>query len=165
MRLRGVILGVVTVSLMTLTAACGSGEDSAVGSQLTIFSWDDYFPPSTVPNFEAEFGIDVVVETFDSSDEVLAAVQSDPSKYDVVWLSDPFIAQMTDLRLLAELDQSNIPNLTNVDPSFLNQPWDPGNRYSAPYTWGSTGVVYNRKYVPEPGESWSLLRDPKLASD
>ena len=163
MRLRESILPVIAVFVVAFAAACGSGEDSAVGSQLTIFTWDDYFPPSTVQNFEAEFGIDVVVETFDSSDEVLAAVQSDPSRYDVVWLSHPFIAQMTDLRLLAELDQSNIPNLANVDPSFLDQPWDPGNRYSVPYTWGSTGIIYNRTYVPEPGESWALLRDPKLA--
>jgi spermidine/putrescine transport system substrate-binding protein len=105
----------------------------------------------------------VSLDTFDDEEAMLSVVQSDPSKYDVIVASDSLIGEMSDLRLLAKLDLENVPNLANIDPEFLDQPWDPGNQYSVPYTWGSTGIVYNTKYIDSPDESWALLQDPNLA--
>ena len=151
------------VGLLFLFPACGSNEDSVVGGELHILNWEDYFAPSTLENFEAEFGTDVLLDTYDYENVAVSAIQSDPSRYDVVVFSDELIAEMTDLNLLAELSLESIPNLANIDPQFLNQPWDPDNRYSVPYAWGSTGILYNTKYVDSAKKSWSLLQDPHLA--
>jgi len=151
------------VGLLFLLPACGSGEGTSVGGELHVFNWEDYFAPNTLDDFESEFGIDVFLETYDYENVAVSAIQSDPSRYDVVVFSDELIAEMTDLKLLAELNLESIPNLANIDPQFLNQPWDPGNRYSVPYAWGSTGIVYNTKHVDSPKKSWSLLQDPRLA--
>lgn len=157
------ILAAVIVGLAALTAACGSGEKSAIEGELHVFNWENYFAPTTLEGFEAEFGVEVFLDTFEDERAMFSAVESDPSQYDVVVATDSLIAQMADVRLLAELDLENIPNLANIGPEFVDQPWDPGNRYSVPYTWGSTGIVYNTKYIESPDESWALLRDRRLA--
>jgi spermidine/putrescine transport system substrate-binding protein len=157
------ILAATVLGLAALAAACASGDDPNSGGELHVFNWEDYFAPTTVEDFAAEFGVDVFLDTFDDEQAAASAIQSDPSQYDVVVLSDSLVSEMAGRKLLAELDLSNIPNLSNVDPKFLDQPWDPGNRYSVPYAWGSTGVIYNTKHVEPPARSWSLLRDPSLA--
>lgn len=157
------ILAVLIVGVAAVTSACGSGEELAIGEELHIFNWEDYFAPNTLEDFEAEFGVEVFLETFDDEYEAAAAIQSDPSQYDVVILSGSLVAELVERELLAELDLSNIPGIANIDPQFLNQSWDPDNRHSVPYAWGSTGIIYNTKYIDSPNESWSLLRDPSLA--
>lgn len=163
MRIGKSILAAVIIGLAALAVACGSGKDSITGGELHVFNWEDYFAPTTLEDFEAEFGIEVFLDTFDDEEAMLSVVQSDPSQYDVIVASDSQIEDMVFMRLLARLDLSSIPNLANIDPEFLDQSWDPGNRSSVPYTWGSTGIVYNTKYVDPPDESWFLLTDPSLA--
>jgi len=157
------VLAAAIVGLAALAAGCTSADESDTGGELHIFNWEDYFAPTTLEDFQAEFGIEVFLDTFDDEQAAASAIQSDPSQYDVVVLSGSLVAEMAERKLLAELDLSNIPDLPNVDPKFLDQSWDPGNRYSVPYTWGSTGVIYNTKYAEPAGKSWSLLRDPSLA--
>lgn len=157
------ILAAAIVGLATLAAACVSADDSRIGGELHILNWEDYFAPTTLGDFQAEFGIEVSLDTFDDEQAAASAIQSDPARYDVVVLSDSLVAGMAERKLLAALDPSNIPNLPNVDRKFLDQSWDPGNRYSVPYAWGVTGVIYNTKYVEPAGKSWSLLSDPSLA--
>ncbi len=159
---RRVLPALVIIGLLALAAGCSSAGDQGAGTELHVFNWEDYFAPTTLENFSAETGIEVELHTFDGEQAAASAIQSDPSLYDVAILSDSLVAEMTERRLLAELDLENIPNLSNVDTKFLGQSWDPDNRYSVPYAWGSTGVIYNTEYV-EPGDrSWSLLRDPTL---
>ncbi len=158
-----IALVALLVGLAMLAVACDSGEDSVIGGEFHIFNWEDYFAPTTLEGFEAEFGVDVFLDTFDDEEAMLSVVQSDTAQYDVIVASDSLIADMGDLKLLAELNLDNIPNLANIGTEFLDQPWDPGNRYSVPYTWGSTGIVYNTKYVEPASRSWSLLREPDLA--
>lgn len=157
------VLVAVIAGLAAIMAACGSAGDSTIGGELHIFNWEDYFAPTTLEDFETEFGINVYLDTFADEEEMLSVVGSDPSRYDVIFATDSTIGEMIMLRLLAELDQDNIPNLTNIDPAFLDQPWDPGNKHSVPYAWGSTGVIYNVKYVEPQEESWSVSQDPALA--
>jgi spermidine/putrescine transport system substrate-binding protein len=157
------MLVVAVLGVAVLGMACGSSADSTVEGELHIYNWEDYFAPDTLDNFEAEFGVEVFLDTYDDEYAMASVVESDTSKYDVVVASNSLIAEMAERRLLAELDLENIPNLANIDPEFLDQPWDPGNRYGVPYAWGSTGILYNTEYVESPTESWSLLRDPSLA--
>jgi spermidine/putrescine transport system substrate-binding protein len=163
MRVARSVLAVVFVGLAALAAACGSGDDSTIGGELHILNWEDYFAPTTLGEFEAEFGVDVFLDTFEDEEEMLSVVESDPSRYDVIFASDATIGEMIVARLLAGLDLDNIPNLGNIDPAFLDQPWDPGNQHGVPYAWGSTGVIYNTKYLQPQEESWAVLQDPVLA--
>jgi spermidine/putrescine transport system substrate-binding protein len=160
--LRGA-LAVVCAGVAVLAAACGSGDGRKISGDLHVFNWDDYFAPSTLADFEEEFGVEVYLDTFEDEAELLSVVSSDPSSYDVFIGSDALIGEMKELRLLAKLDHGNIPNLANIDPKFLNLPGDPDNEYSVPYDWGTTGVMYNKKCIEPEEESWSLLRDPRVA--
>lgn len=163
MQIMKVLLAVAVLGVAALGTACGSSGDSIVGGELHIYNWEDYFAPNTLDDFEAESGVEVFLDTFDDEYAMASAVESDTSKYDVIVASDSLMAEMAERRLLAELNLGNIPNLANIDPQFLDQPWDPGNGHSVPYTWGSTGILYNTEYVDSPVESWALLRDPNLA--
>ncbi|MGQ9571785.1 MAG: ABC transporter substrate-binding protein [Dehalococcoidia bacterium] len=144
-------------------AGCSSGSEERVSSELYIYNWEDYLAPETLASFEKEFGIRVTLDTYEDEEIMFSVIQSDPSKYDVVFPSDSLLASMVDSRLLAELDHSQIPNLANIAPQFLDPPWDRGNKYSVPYDWGTTGIIYNSRFVDEPVHSWSLLWDARLA--
>ena len=150
--------------LAVLAAACSSGDSRPqVGKELHIFNWDDYFAPTTLADFEKEFGIKVHLDTFDDEAELLSTISSDPSRYDLFIGSDVLIGEMAELRLLAELDLDNIPNLANIDPVYLDLPANPGNRYGIPYDWGTTGVMYNTTCIQPREESWAVLSDPRIA--
>ncbi len=163
MQVMKVLFLVAVLGGAVLGTACGAGGDSTVGGELHIYNWEDYFAPDTLDDFAAEFGVEVFLDTFDDEYAMASAVESDTSKYDIVVASDSLITEMAERRLLAEINLGNVPNLANIDPGFLDQPWDPGNRHSVPYTWGSTGILYNTEHVDSPVDSWSLLRDPSLA--
>jgi len=92
---------------------------------------------------------------------MVTAVQSNPGKWDVTVASDGVVRDMIGMKLLAPLDLENIPNLKNVGEDYLNPVYDPGNAYSVPYMWGTTGIAVNRKYVKETEDSWSILWNPK----
>ena len=163
MRASRSLFALIVVGLAALAAACGSGGNSTVGGELHIFNWEDYFAPNTLGDFEAEFGVDVYLDTFDDEQAMLGAIASDPARYDLFIVSDSFLGQMNELRLLAPLDLSKIPNLANIDSELLGLPGDPGNKYSVPYDWGTTGIMYNRNCIEPEKESWAVLRDPRVA--
>ena len=156
------ILAALVVGLLGWGIACNLGAKAPVGGEIRIYNWKDYFAPNTLDDFASETGIRVSLDEFDDEQAMLSVIESDPSRYDVIFASDLMIADMVDLRLLAELDRKDLPNLANIDPAFLDQSWDPGNKYSVPYTWGSTGVVYSKNNVQTSERRWSLLWDPKL---
>ncbi len=95
-----------------------------------------------IPDFEREFGVKVVVEYFNSNEEMYTKLQAGDS-YDVLVPSDYMIERLVKENMLQELDKSMIPNLANLAEGVKNLPYDPDNTYSAPYFWGSVGIVYN----------------------
>lgn len=99
-----------------------------------------------IPKFEEEFGVDVIVEYFDSNEMMYTKMQAGDS-YDVVIPSDYMIQRMVADGSLMELDLSLIPNLDNLTEDVMNLPYDPDNTYSVPYFWGSVGIIYNHNNV------------------
>ena len=87
--------------------------------------------------------------------------------YDVVCPSDYMINRMINEGLLAELNYDNIPNIKNIDPTYLKsaEEFDPGNKYAVPYCWGTVGILYNKTMVDEPITSWSAIFDEKYANE
>lgn len=130
---------------------------------LNIYNWDTYMDPDVVANFEKEFGVRVNYETYADNEEMLATIQSGPVDYDLVIPSDYMVGFMRQENLLAPLNRENIPNFKNIAPDFLNQAFDPGNRYSVPYQWGTVGIAYNIKATGKEINSWSDFFDPAYA--
>ena len=149
-------------------AGCGSGDGGqpapTPGPELHFYNWEDFIDPAVLEGFEAEFGIAVIVDTFEDETEAVAVINADTSKYDLFVISDAVIGEMAAQKLLAEIDRDNVPNLANIDSRYLDLPADPGNRFSVPYDWGTTGIVYNATCIEPEAESWAVLRDPRVAN-
>lgn len=128
---------------------------------LNVYNYDEYFSETTLEDFEKEYGVDVTLELYDDEEIMVGQVQANPAKYDIVVGSDGVIRDMIGMRLLARLNLENIPNLKNIGEEFQNPAYDPGNSYSIPYMWGTTGIAVNRKHVTETEDSWSILWNPK----
>jgi len=124
---------------------------------LNIYNWEDYFGETTIEDFEKEFGVKVNLETYEDELVMLATVQSDPKKHDIIIASDTLIQEMVSMQLLAQIDMANIPNFKNIAEEFKNHPYDPENKHSVPYMWGTSGLAVNRKYIKETEPSWSIL--------
>jgi spermidine/putrescine-binding protein len=145
-------------------SACqpGSADSSAKTSPtLYYFTWSDYVDPESVAEFERAARVRVVVDTFSSNEELLAKLQGGASGYDVVVPSDYMVSIMRYQGLLAELDLSRIPNAVMLDEHLQRLPFDPENRHSIPYLWGTVGVGYDSAVVTTPPDSWSVLWDPQ----
>lgn len=128
---------------------------------LNIYNWTEYMPDSILRDFEAEFGIRVVYDTYANNEEMLAKLLAGGlGQYDLIVPSDYMVGIMIEEGLLEEIDHSLIPNLVHLGKEYLDTPYDPGNRYSLPYLWGTTGIAYNTRYISEPITSWNDLWNP-----
>lgn len=153
------ISGVILFSLNRLNETQGySGKNV-----LNIYNWGDYIDPELIDQFEKESGIKVVYQTFDSNEAMLTKIEQGGTTYDIAVPSDYAIAKMIEEDLVLPIDQAKVPNLKNIDSRFLNLSFDPGNRYSIPYFWGTVGIVYNQKLIGDKKPtSWKDLWDPSL---
>lgn len=153
---------IIPVFLAVLLAVGAVGCSSAPEEKvLNIYSWADNFDKDVLAGFEKKYNAKINYNVFSSNEEMLAKLQAGGSEYDVIQPSDYMVATMIKLGLLEELNKQNIPNLTNIVSTFQTPPFDPGNKYSIVYTWGVTGIAYNKKYVKEKIESWNDLWNPK----
>lgn len=129
---------------------------------LHLFIWSSYLAPDTLKVFEQRFNARVQCDLYDSNEALLAKLQSGNAGYDIVVPGDYSIQVLRRRNLLAPVDKTQLPNLEkNLDPQFLDQSFDPGNRYSVPYIWGTTGIGYRKDLIREPVESWNILWDPR----
>lgn len=127
---------------------------------LSILSWPDYFPETVLTRFTEETGIEVAYHTFDNTDELEGRLSSSPELFDIIIADDHTALGLLKLQLCGELDHSQLENLKNLDAPYRKLGFDPGNRYSVPYLWGSTLLVYDEGLIGEVEEpSWSLLWD------
>ncbi|UJF25879.1 PotD/PotF family extracellular solute-binding protein [Planococcus sp. 107-1] len=136
------------------------------GGSITVYNWGEYIDPELVQQFEDETNINVVYETFDSNEAMMTKIEQGGTSYDVAMPSEYAIEKMKENDLLIPIDSEKIPNLTNIDPYFLDLPFDPGNEYSIPYFWGTVGIAYNPTLLEgQTFESWDDLWDPTLKQE
>lgn len=128
---------------------------------LTIYNWGDYIDPDLIDKFEEETGYVVSYETFDSNEAMYTKINQGGTGYDIAIPSEYMIERMVVEDMLIELDYSKIEGLDNIDPRFLDQPFDPDNRYSIPYFWGTLGIIYNETLVDTAPETWNDLWSPE----
>ena len=138
-------------------------NDVMNGEKLVVYNWGDYIDPEVLTMFEEETGIDIVYEEFETNEILYPKISSGAIAYDVICPSDYMIQRMIENDLLSEINFDNIPNLKNIGKQYLEQSrqFDPENKYSVPYCWGTVGILYNKMMVDEPVDSWSILWDPK----
>jgi spermidine/putrescine-binding protein len=133
----------------------GPGE-----KRLNVYIWSEYLPQEVIDEFTRRTGIAVRYDLYDSNESVLEKLQSGVADYDLVVPSDYMVRILIYLKLLRPLDRGRLPGFANLDPRFLNQDFDPGNRYSLPYVWGTTGYGYDRRRTRGAPDSWAPLFDP-----
>ena len=138
---------------------------SSAADQVIVYNWGEYIEPEVLDMFEEETGITVVYEEFETNESMFPKVQAGAVSYDLVCPSDYMIQRMIENNLLAEINFDNIPNLKYIGEQYLKQSqgFDPENKYSVPYCWGTVGILYNKTMVDEPVDSWSILWNEKYA--
>jgi spermidine/putrescine-binding protein len=153
------LITVVALLVMVLSA-CGTSQSGS--KVMNLYGWSDYIPQKLLDNFTAKYGIKVNYDTYSSNEEMLAKLQAGASGYDVVIPSDYTVAIMVKQGMLDPLDMTKIPNFSNLDKRFINRDYDPGNKYTIPYQWGTTALVYDKTKVPFEPKSYSDLWDPRF---
>ncbi|MEJ2856422.1 MULTISPECIES: polyamine ABC transporter substrate-binding protein [unclassified Saccharothrix] len=147
---------------LAATGACGVGEApsnpaaptskaKAVNAKdepkLNFYNWTDYIAPDTLSGFKTASGIDVTYDNFSTNDEMEAKIASGAAGYDLVVPSDNFLRRFLRAGLLSPLDHDLLPNLKNLEKRFTEADYDPGNVYSVPWAWGTTGLAYAKSQV------------------
>jgi putrescine transport system substrate-binding protein len=168
------LLRLILTALLTtvaLVACSGTHKSPAPGQELNIFTWADYIAPDTVADFERETGIKVRYTTFDTNEVLATQLLTGHTNYDIVVPSDFYFERLMQAGTFRKLEKSALPNSVNLDPDIMRKlaAHDPGNQYSVPYLWFTTGLGYNVDKVSErlghtEPDSWSLLLDPKNAA-
>ena len=138
-------------------------SDMLNDEKVVVYNWGEYIDPEVLTMFEKETGIDVVYEEFETNEILYPKVSSGAIAYDVVCPSDYMIQRMIENDLLTEINFANSPHIKNIGQQYMDQSrqFDPENKYSVPYCWGTVGILYNKTMVDEPVDSWSILWDPK----
>ena len=155
----GVLTAAFLVTVILLTSATNAQP------VVNVCSWGEYIDEDLITQFEAETGILVNYQTAESNEALYSLLKSGAGDYDVIVPSDYMISQLIEEDMLEELDYGSIPNFSLVDSRFKNLPYDPENRYTVPYAWGTVGIIYNTTMIGEPITSWSALFDDQYAGN
>ena len=160
----------LALCLLLCAALLPAPAAKAAEGYINVYNWGQYISDGTDgyidvnAAFEEATGIKVNYMTFDSNESMYTKLRTGGSAYDVIIPSDYMIARLIDEDMLLPLDFDNIPNSALIDEAYLNTDYDPDNRYSVPYTWGTVGIIYNAAYVDEEDVgSWDLLWNSKYA--
>jgi putrescine transport system substrate-binding protein len=158
----------LTLSLLGTMAGGAQASDKV----LRVYNWSDYIAPDTLKKFEAETGIHVTYDVFDSNETLEARLLAGKSGYDIVVPSNSFLAKQIKAGVYQPLDKSKLTNWKNLNPVLLKNAAasDPDNAHAFPYMWGSIGIGYNPEKVRQalgtdaPLNSWDLLFNPENAA-
>ena len=159
---------VLCLCLLLALSACGKKDDRVT---INVYNWGQYISEGNdgcidvIREFEAAYpDIKVNYVTFDSNETMYAKMAGGGITVDVIIPSDYMVGRLIEEDMLMELNFDNIPNAQHIDSRFLNPDYDPENKYSVPYAWGTVGIIYNEKYVDEADVTgWELLWNEKYA--
>ncbi|WP_046175811.1 ABC transporter substrate-binding protein [Domibacillus indicus] len=166
-KLMQALIAVLLVAFGLLYAVdhLNASSGQTAGNTLTVYNWGDYIDAELIDRFEEETGIKVIYETFDSNEAMMTKIEQGGTTYDVAVPSEYMIEKMREQDLLYPIDHSRLPNLMYIDERFMDLPFDPGNRYSIPYFWGTVGILYNTDKVKSEITAWNDLWKPEFRND
>ncbi|WP_420535940.1 extracellular solute-binding protein [Clostridium thermopalmarium] len=148
-------IGTVVLSIVLVISGASYGiwefakANDAPKEVLNVFNWSEYLPQSVIDKFEETYNIKVNYSTFSSNEEMLAKLMAGGGDYDIAVASDFMVEILKKQNLIREINKDNIPNLKNIDPQFMNLPFDKGNKYSLPYMWLAGIIAYDSSKIPE----------------
>ncbi|MBU3077935.1 ABC transporter substrate-binding protein [Sphingomonas quercus] len=149
-------LGAAAVGLSFTGGLAGCGSP---GKSLNFYNWDTYIGATTLKDFKAATGINVNMSLFANNDELFAKLRGGNQGYDVIVPTNDFVQRMIQADMLLPLDHAKIPNIRNIAPEFITADYDPGRKYSMPYTWLVLGIGYRKSKVDGVPDSWKWLFD------
>lgn len=161
-----VALACITATTVAVLSGCGSSESS--NGEVIIYNWGEYIDPDVLEMFEEETGIKVVYDEYETNETMYPKVEAGAAQYDLVCPSDYMIDKMIEKGLVQELNFDNIPNAKQyIGEQYYEQSkeFDPENKYSVPYCWGTVGILYNQTMVSEPITSWDVLWDAQYENN
>jgi spermidine/putrescine transport system permease protein len=159
---KGAVASIAAVAVGLGAFALGGSARETGTRELSVYIWSNYLTDEMVREFEERYNVRVRVETYDSNEALLAKLQTGVADYDLVVPSDYMVTILAAQGLLEEVDLREVRNVENLAPRFRGLPYDPDNRYSIPYTWGTSGFGYRRDRVGRELTSWADLWDPAL---
>lgn len=142
----------------TMTERCG--DTSKLADKIYLYNWVEYIDPAIYDQFKEECGVEVIETNFDSNETLLATLQAGGADYDIIVPSDYMVQIMIDEGMLMPLDFNVITNIKNMDPLNVNQYFDPEQKYTVPWFWGTSGYAVDTNVVTEYTDSWSMMFDP-----
>lgn len=159
--------------ILAVVACFTTGAATAQENELHVYNWSDYIADDTIQKFEAETGIKVTYDVYDSNEVLEAKLLAGNTGYDVVVPTSDFMYRQAQAGVYQKLDKSKLPNWKHLDKDILarlDASHDPGNQYAAPYMWGTTGIGYNVDMVNErmaeaPVDSWDMMLDPDVVKN
>ena len=141
-----------------VTERCG--DTSKLADEIFFYTWVEYIDPAIKESFEAECGVKVTETNFASNEELLATLQAGGATYDIVVPSDYMVQTMIAEGMLMELDFNVVTNIKHMDPLNVNKYFDPEQKYTVPWFWGTSGFAVDTNVVTEYTDSWSMMFDP-----
>lgn len=156
--MKKIILALSVLMLLTLSA-CGKKDQAK--EEIYVYNWGEYIDPSILKDFQKETGIKVNYDTYASNEDLYIKMTQSQDKYDVIVPSDYMIERLIKEDLIQEINFDNIPNFSGVEDILKNPSFDPENKYSVPYFWGTVGIVYNKSEVKDKVDSWNILWNEK----
>jgi spermidine/putrescine transport system substrate-binding protein len=158
--------GIRSVPILTLIAlliGCSSNTiepqaraTPSLADELTIYYYADYIPQTILDAFSKEYGIKINYQTYVSPDQAASDILNG-ADYDVVWISSAQVPLLVEADVLAAIDYRNIPRVVDLNANFRDLAYDPGNRHSVPYYWGTTGLVVRTDLFDNPISDWNDL--------
>lgn len=161
----------VVLGSASILGGCNGKADaqSEEAGELYVYNWGEYIDEEVITMFEEETGIKVIYDMFETNEEMYPVIEAGGVTYDAVCPSDYMIQKMMENNLLAEINFDNIPNVSEIDREYIerSKAFDPDNKYSVPYCWGTVGILYNTSMVaPEDVPTkWSDLWDEKFSGE
>lgn len=150
---------------LAVAATVGAADAQTAGRTLptgvNFYNWDTYIGETTLEDFHRASGVPVNMSLYASNDELFARLRAGNPGFDVIVPSNEYVVRMMQVGILQELDHSLIPNRSNLLPAFQDAPFDPGRRFSMPYTWLAIGIGYRKSAMPNglAPSSWRYLFD------
>ena len=155
--LKGLGLGAVALSLPAV-ASCGNR------ASLSFANWESYLGETTVSDFKDATGVDVALSAIADENSLFDQLSKGDVRLDLIMASNRMVERLAGAGLLTPISKARVPNLRNLDPRFADAPYDPGRKYSVPFSWLAYGLVYRRSAVAQPPRGWhDLLTNPAFA--
>lgn len=152
------LLAVTIATFLSVSSSTALAE-----GELFLYNWSDYTSPELIQKFEAETGIKVVLDTYDSNETLLAKLKQGGSGYDIVVPSHNFVEIFVEEGLLQKINVRNLPGYKNIDDRWKNPEWDRGNVYTIPWQWGTTSYAVNTTVYKDDINTYQVLFEPPSA--